>query len=645
MATKIQKLLYEFEIVGHGDEDGFNDPVRTAFDTNISRVLAREAIQNILDAHETKEDKPAIARFELLEEDIKVIPDVDNLKTTMEACKKHFPKNKDCVEHFESAINILKSKKINILKISDFNTLGLQGEDDDRNGGYYCFLKSVGASGKSGEEGGSFGLGKGSFYAASALNIIYVSSIHNKKECVFQGKLRLVSHRGEDQKVRRGNGSFGCQNEKPVRESDSIPDFFRRTSQGTSIYIPGYKDTADWKTDIIKSVLINFWHALHKGHLEVEVDKLIINKKTLEKCLKQYFNPLDPNTEENQSPLPYYDAFLNGKKHEVDLPTLGNIQLYLINKPHYPKRVACFRKTGMLIQEKRFNCTLPYAGVFICENNKGNSILRKMESPNHDKWEKNSAHSKRNGEPLEEVILADKEYRHFIREKLREMIGSDGKKEMYIGGLEKYLYLPSENDFESELDSGAEGSTVSTKKETSLEVGVDYKDSIVVTAGNAVVSLGKAISDESSPDQEGDESGPGDGDGGGEGDGGNGIHKDGGGQPVIPTGGHLRGRKKMDVRSRSFANLLSSGKIEHLLIIRDGKPKDKCSIVLSAGTDEYFDKVKITGAKDSNGKECEITEANQIEGVVLDQRGEAKIQIEFESNERYSLNAVVYEDK
>ncbi len=641
-----QSLSYEFEGVGHGDEDGFNDPVRTQFDTNISRVVAREAIQNILDA---AVKNPAIVKFDLLSENLDVIPDVQTLKKIILACKKHYPDNKDAAEHFDLALKILSGKKINILRVSDYNTKGLGGDDKDKGGDYYCFLKSVGASAKSQEEGGSFGLGKGSFYAASALNTIFVSSIwDDKKSPVFQGKLRLVSHEQEG-RVRRGSGSYGLKEEKPVRSTDLIPEFFRRKKRGTDIFIPGYKDTSDWHVHMIKSIISNFWYALVKGNLEAHVGDLQITKKNIKEQAEKYFDLNVQTNDDESNPLTYINCYLNSEPIEEELPTLGKVRLYLIQRSHYPKRVACFRKTGMLIQEKRFNCTLPYAGVFVCENNEGNSILRKMESPNHDKWDKNSAHSKKNGEPLEEVVRADREYKEFIKKSLRDLVGGEEQKEISIGGLEKYLHLPTREDSNVESDGIDPGPDKKSDKESSVEVGIDYEKTVVVSPQDKNIVLGKinTHTETSVPDPGGEYTGPGGTDeGGGHGGGGGDRPSEGGGQPVTPDGGSLPGRKKLDLKSRSFATKASSGKFEHFLILREGKPKSKCAVSLFVGTDDYFEKIKITEAKYSDGKPCgEIGTQNEIKGVLLDKNGEAKIKLLFEGNERYSLNTVVYEDK
>ena len=173
-------LDYEFEKVGSGDEDGFNDALMTTFDMDIPRAVARESIQNIIDAATVK---PVVAEFQLLDKEIGTLPNLPQLRRRIKACREYFPNAKDCVNFFKSAQQMLNGDRINIMKISDYNTKGLTGKDDDRNGNYYAFLKGVGTTAKASQEaGGSYGFGKGSLFAASSLKMIFVSSIYDLKQ-------------------------------------------------------------------------------------------------------------------------------------------------------------------------------------------------------------------------------------------------------------------------------------------------------------------------------------------------------------------------------------------------------------------------------------------------------------------------------
>jgi hypothetical protein len=71
------------------------------------------------------------------------------------------------------------------------------------------------------------------------------------------------------------------------------------------------------------------------------------------------------------------------------------------------------RQSKMIIYSRDFRWHAPYAGVFICDNDKGNAELRKMESPQHDEWDKNR--HKEKGEAI------DWELREFVRGVLKSL--------------------------------------------------------------------------------------------------------------------------------------------------------------------------------------------------------------------------------
>jgi hypothetical protein len=58
---------------------------------------------------------------------------------------------------------------------------------------------------------------------------------------------------------------------------------------------------------------------------------------------------------------------------------------------------------------------LPFAGLFVCEDPKGNRLLKSLEPPRHDKWD-----PKRAEEP--EAAAAYEEIREWIRDEIRKLI-------------------------------------------------------------------------------------------------------------------------------------------------------------------------------------------------------------------------------
>ncbi len=177
--TKNQNSVfgYEFAEQGSSDDDGFNDGGTTQFDHDIPRSVARESIQNILDARDKNLKKPAVAKFDLLHINPKDVLGHRQFLKILKACVKSSRDNPQSGRFFSGAVQHLESdREIPVLRISDFNTVGLTGNDEDPMGNYRNFLKAAGSTNKIGGTGGSFGLGKGAFTAASSFRTIFVAS-------------------------------------------------------------------------------------------------------------------------------------------------------------------------------------------------------------------------------------------------------------------------------------------------------------------------------------------------------------------------------------------------------------------------------------------------------------------------------------
>lgn len=638
-----RNLAYEFDTVKSGVIEGINDAVITTFDTHIPTTVAREAIQNILDARKTK---PAVAEFRLEKWKISDIPDIKELRSIFESCLNFWPNDVDCKINFESALKTLDQKHIEVLTISDFNTIGLAGDDDDTRGDYFNFLKSQGASSKDSSGAGSFGLGKGSFYAASKLKMIFVSSIYDGNKFVFQGKLRLVSHKDSRGLTKRASGSYGLLEEKPVRDKSSIPHQFRRSKQGTSIYVPGFKCSDNWEDQMIASILNNFWYAIHKGDLDVRIQDKKINSRNLDHFINEYFDFDGAGGASDINPLPYYEAYTDiahHKSYEAELETLGKVQLYLLPHEGFPKKVACFRRNRMLIQTKPFRSPVGYAGVFICDNAKGNEILRKMEPPNHNEWNVNNTHSKVDGLPLKEAEKANQELVLFIREKVKDLSDISAEAQLSIPGMSKYLFLPGDEDRQRGTPEATDDVGDASQKETASQQGIAGKrEQLEVSARDKAPVIRFRTTGQTGP---GDLTGVGPGNkpgGGKKSKGGDGLPTGEGGSGQ-PGDGNAELRQLNGVNFRAFARANRKNGYDHVVILR-GNSNTKCRVKILAGTDDGFDNVDIKSAKDEKNKTLPV-QNGMITKVKMNRSGAAVLTVNFEGNEKYSLRAIAYEDK
>ena len=166
---------------------------------------------------------------------------------------------------------------------------------------------------------------------------------------------------------------------------------FYRKETGTDIYISGYKNNEGWETDLIRSVLRNFWYAIFKNELNVIIESKEINSSNLESYLTSNFGTeaYRDDVKPIGNPLQYYLTVNRGKYFSSSLPILGEVSFYFMRKAidEYLNHVAMIRKSSAwVIFSRLFRFPGIYAGVFICDNNLGNQELRKMEPPAHDEW-------------------------------------------------------------------------------------------------------------------------------------------------------------------------------------------------------------------------------------------------------------------
>ncbi len=168
------EIGFAFPIDPAGEWDGFNDAGIEHFTGSPFAGLGREVSQNVLDA---LDEQPAKMTIRLVNVDTASIPDVDELRATIEACKAA-PKESDKQElFFNEALHLLSQPKIPVLQIADYNTTGVIGPCINGKP-YFALLKAKGQSVHAGENSiGSFGIGKFAPFVMSRLRTVFVSTV------------------------------------------------------------------------------------------------------------------------------------------------------------------------------------------------------------------------------------------------------------------------------------------------------------------------------------------------------------------------------------------------------------------------------------------------------------------------------------
>jgi hypothetical protein len=435
---------WEFASTGGSPDEGIHNSMIEHFAGNYNYHLAREIIQNSLDAKLENSNKPAVVQFKLENFTQAEIPRHSQMQEILQKCNDYWI-DEETREFMQKAIRCISQEHIPVLKISDYNTKGLSGDDYQKDGTWYKLVKSRGSSSKVGGEGGSFGIGKGAPFAASDLRIVFYSTKNEAEDIIFQGIAELVSFK-DNNDIKRGIGSFG-KNQQSLRVEQDLPSpRFRRQETGTDIYIIGYKNSRAWDKDLLKSVLRNFWYAIFQNELEVIIQNTLINQSNLEEHLVQNFfgEAYRDDLEPFGNPLQYYLAVTKGRLFTTSLKEVGHVSFYFFETDEYLNHVAMMRKSHMVIFSRNFRFPSSYAGVFICDDERGNHELRKMEPPAHDKWIVGRSPVK--GKKVFEEVTT------FIKQCLEKSKAIRKNEVLEIPDMEKYL--PDNEESESDPNSG-----------------------------------------------------------------------------------------------------------------------------------------------------------------------------------------------
>jgi len=416
---------WDFPLAGSGDDVGFNETGIGMFKSQPYPSLAKEIIQNVLDARGTSvsDDEPVKVTFTSMEIDKDDIPGAEQLADTIDACCKYYPTgdNHDKIMQVKkySDEHLRQNSKIPVLKISDFNTTGLTGVEklDDKESCWYGLVKSFSSTNKSDGSSGSQGVGKFATYTFTKLRTVLYSTYTEDGHRGFQGKTILITFRDEQGQKRVNKARFG----KPVQEDvlpitteSELPEVYHRDKPGTDIYIVGFEKDDDWLQQMAMSVIEFFFYAIYKGTLEVDLqddaDNIHIDKSNLGKQIDEYdeyYNNSDYVNDENfQYTVPiYWKAITDDSKNSYHVcdtfkynnKPMGNYELYLLMGPDVSdRRILEMRKAGMKIREDtKFRIPPTFSGIFIATGEGAKSLspddnissfLRMCENPSHDAW-------------------------------------------------------------------------------------------------------------------------------------------------------------------------------------------------------------------------------------------------------------------
>lgn len=381
-------------------------------------VLAREAIQNSVDAHAEGEQK---VRVEFVAKAITgkaktAFVSASGLAGIAARADKLGFKEPNCIADLDDA-----KKALNLLFIDDHNTTGLAGDPSDTDSKFARFLLSLGDGGKEHSEhgtGGSYGFGKSVYSSNSGILTIYAysrtSDGDGKATSILFGCGYYRKHKHNESGF-TGRAWYGRdvtddaphahQIVKPLRddEADALAaqlGFAVRGDDdfGTSVLIvDAVVDTAE----ILSGIEDWWWPRLLSNLLDVRVESadgdISFPRPRKREDLKPFLEAFEAAT--GKSPADNKRSFQKpfNKSDGVTIGTTGFVVLEHDDKDKLPvpddrlDAVALIRSPLMVVAYHRgWTVGTPaMAGAFLGADDI-DDILRAAEPPAHDRWDRDA---------------------------------------------------------------------------------------------------------------------------------------------------------------------------------------------------------------------------------------------------------------
>ncbi len=437
---------------------GINDAGIETFTADMNRSLVREIIQNSLDAVREDNDEPVRVEFEMIRIKREDIPDVNTLQSAIKKCYESNADEPDAFRFFSKADETLNQEYVNVLRISDYNTKGLEGSDTCEKGSNWSRLvKENGSSNKGQSSGGSFGIGKSATFACSDLRTVFYSSLDIQGLASNFGVARLVSFNDSDLGWTTGVGYYSEDDRfVAIPELISFSDTYKRTETGTDIYILGMFQSQNHEKEFIEAVLLDFLVSLVKGKLVVDIQGKRLSKHTL----PEYISRLNPyQNEDIKALIEYYNLLTSSnpkiKKISLDSNVYGKefgfkdgeCILYLKEDEKLNRKVLITRKAGMrILEQNRISGSIEFTGVLIMDGDNMNKTFKVMEVPSHDAWEPGRC---RDNKSYYEKVL--KGFRKYIKDCVHECFGKIDTDTMDAIGANDFLPDKIEDNDEPKL--------------------------------------------------------------------------------------------------------------------------------------------------------------------------------------------------
>lgn len=412
--------------------------------TGLYESLVREATQNSTDQPDEAVTKPVHLSFSF--SSISGV-DAEAWRELTRELKPHCLACKMDISDFDK-------ESVRVLAVEDFNTTGLIGSVDTHDGGNFAgFWRKHGGSNKGKGKGGSHGLGKLVFSAASNMGAIYGLTIRDDGESLLMGQAVLNNHQIDNLSNRLPAHGFWTetletggeiqaptQNSKVIKLISELAGFQRKKEKGLSIAIPFLHDSVTPER-ITEALLTNYFFQILDGTLTVDINGERIDSSN-------FFEKVDNHPtlkETDHARLSFVKRLIEARKTDPKfkpLPTLGKsrlqeiffepqtieamrkvfkaegivsvrmpvpvtdndgdtqdsyVDLYLTEKAHNAPPWALYVRDSLVIsEESKSSFRAPAYGAVIASDKRIAALLRDSENPAHTRWLSNSEKLTRN---------------------------------------------------------------------------------------------------------------------------------------------------------------------------------------------------------------------------------------------------------
>lgn len=625
----------------YGTENGLDTTDMETFKKDPIASLSRESCQNSIDARGS--DEPVKIEFKSFKVKASDIPGIEDVRQNIKKCLAYQEKRNNTRDRdqLQSMLNSVKQNEINVLRISDFNTRGLQGASSRDDTPFYLLTHGNGKSDKVGSAGGSKGIGKFASFVVSDFNTVFYNTKNVDGEEAYIGICKLCSAPmdGTDERT-QGVGYYTDDSKKlmPVMEQIILDPTFERAEPGTDIYIIGFKEEKSWEYEVIGKILDSFMLAIYKGELIVKVNGIELNQERLgEEVNRTVHYELFPNFKDYQYSREIRSLYVLLSNPSVSRTTIqiedyGEIQVYVKNFSSDPNlatnKCQIIRYPYMSIKDFDISSYVPCAAVCVIPDNQLNKLFRNIENPQHTDWYFKSI---QDDEERKRMKALYRTLREKIKDFVDETIKATGNFELDMEGAGDFLPSIEDNNENGDNSKSKDGAP-KIVRQTRRKI----KDTIGFTSSSESESLKPETGDYS---EDGDETTLPQHNGGEQGDGALHNNDNNGGIDGEGDNDTLKKAPLGGMRYIFFKPKKNSG--DCVISFNSQYSQEGCTLelfYLDDSANKY--KVDVVGGK-INGIPCEI-EDGKIKNISIKNKEHYKLELETNLLESYSCEVRMY---